>query len=96
MKPSHFPFSDKTNPAVERPCAFEETDATPDAEGRRWPKLTVPHTRVSEMANTIKDQSAELILRHTQIADLCNLRQQQANEILIACDEIDRLSKYIC
>ena len=95
MKTSSFPFADKTNLAVKRPSAFEETDATFDIQGRHWPELSVPRNHVREFENTISEQSAELILRRTQIADLCNIRQQQENELLAACDEIDRLRKSV-
>lgn len=93
MKTSSFPFADKTNLAVKRPSAFEETGATFDSQGRHWPELSVARNHVREFENTISEQSAELILRRTQIAELCNVRQQQENELLAACDEIDRLRK---
>jgi chromosome segregation ATPase len=96
MKSSHFSLTDKSNPTAERSCAFEETDATVDSQGRRWPRLmTVPRNPVTELENTVAKLSAELTQRSIQVADIYNLQQQQAGDLLIACDEIDRLSKSI-
>jgi chromosome segregation ATPase len=96
MKIFSFLFDDKPSLAVKWSGMFEETESALDAEGRRWPRLsTVSRDRVSELESTITKLSAELILRCTQVADLYNIRQQQANELLIACDEIDSLSKSI-
>jgi chromosome segregation ATPase len=96
MKSSNFSLIDKSNPTVERSCAFEETDTTVDSQGRHWPTLmSVPRNPVTELENTVAKLSAELTQRSIQVADIYNLQHQQAGDLLIACDEIDRLSKSI-
>jgi hypothetical protein len=74
----------------------EETSPAFDADGRFWPQdLTAQQNNVRALEDKIAEQSMEMTKRCIQIADLCNIRQEQANELLIACDEIDGLSKSI-
>ena len=83
----------------ELPINVDQVENTPtalDAEGRVWPRL-LPTQRpnIRALEDKIAEQSEELTKRCIQIADLSNIRQEQANELLIACDEIDCLSKSI-
>jgi hypothetical protein len=74
----------------------ENTSTALDAEGRVWPQLSpTQRPNVRALEDKIAEQSEVLTERCIQIADLSNIRQEQANELLIACDEIDCLSKSI-
>ena len=83
----------------EQPINADPVENTPpalDAEGRIWPQLSpTQRPNVRALEDKIAEQSNELTKRCIQIADLSNIRQEQANELLIACDEINFLSKSI-